>query len=581
MSPQVVRTLAGVAIAAGLLAPSGARALTRVAGDVNVLYRNNGGDAAGVAFRRVTFDQRVNGVLTGDLVGPRLGNYSLSGGLDFLKSDGVARGRDDWRRRLGARMNLLPSAPLTLSAFATRERSSVTGGFVESSRADAWGATASARLLPRGTTQATRERREDDAVGGQTSVTDRVSHLQSLVLGPLAVHANYDFSNRRLDTGAPAVAYRAERHTGRVDERLKLGGLGTLRSWAQIDRERTRTRSGAEPERGLDNEAVSHELETPIGGHASLRQAYSDEIYRSSAGGSANSLRFRIAEERFDGHVAAGQANEVRALLRGQYSRVERQPDLWLASALAELRPTRGEGWRASPRAGLNVFAGGVGDGRSAGEIVGLLLARRTPTASIELDAGRERTRASGYTGRLQGDGLRGFSPRQSGTQRVHSIRGGTSLARGPAAFRQDYEFQQVRNTTLGLDYDAHRVSGSFTYRVNERLWTDVSGDYQSTDQGGLYFGGLRQSVTGTLSVGARPGGSTEISGRGSYGRVPSGNRESFWLFENTLAHRVGQLELQFLYRNEKRASDPGFPDVGRRERLFEFRLARRFSGLR
>jgi len=138
-----------------------------------------------------------------------------------------------------------------------------------------------------------------------------------------------------------------------------------------------------------------------------------------------------------------------------------------------------------------------------------------------------------------------------------------------------------VRNTTLGIDYDQHRVSGSFSYRVHERLWTDVSGDYQSTDQSGLYFGGLRQSASGTLSVGWRPAGSLVLLSRGSYGRIPRGSRESFWLLENSVTYRVAKLDLQLLQRNEKRATDPDLPDLGRDERLIELRATRQFSAYR
>jgi hypothetical protein len=568
----------GAAALAASICPGMAAAATRVGGDVNLLYRHDGGEALGVAFRRVTFNRRANATLSSDLMGPRLGNYQLSGGLDFLSSDGAGRGRDDTRRRLDARVQLLPRSPVSLTGFYSLVRSSVSGGFLESSHADAWGGSAAARLLPRGTTQAERERREDDALGGTVSLTDRVHHTQSLVLGPLAMNANYDFSNRRLDAAAQAVSYRAEHHTGRVDEQLQLGALGRLRSWVQLDRERSRTLRGSLPERGFDNEATSAELETPLGKRASLRQAYADELYRYSTDGNPSSLRFRIGEERFDGRLRAGERHDVRLLVRGQYNRTERQPDLWLASALAEFQPTKPDGWSVSPRAGANVFAGGVGDGRSAGEILGVRVALHRPTGSFELEGGRERTRANGLTGRLDGDGLRGFSVRQSGTQRVHSVRVAASLARGAAAFRQDYEFQQVRNTTLGIDFVTHRATGSVTYRVNERLWTDLSGDYQSTDQSGIYFGGLRQSVSGTLSVGARPGAGVEVSSRASYGRVPSGARESFWLMENSILYRIARLDLQLLQRNEKRASEPGFPDVGRSERLYELRATRQFA---
>lgn len=567
--------LAGALLLGG---PSAASAATRFGGDANVLYRNSGGHAQGIAFRRVTFDQRLNASLNGDLVGPKLGHYLISGGADFLNSDGVSSSRNDVRRRMHSRLTLLPRSAVSVSSFYTLERSSVRGGFLESSRADAYGASAAARLLPRSTSTAERERREDDAVGGQVAMTDHVSHQQSVSLGNLSLNGHYDFSNRRLDANAPAVSYRAERHTGRVDEQLKLGRLGLLRSWWQLDRERSRTLRGALPDRGLDNQAASGELETPLGARASLRQAYSDELYRSTTAGVPTSLRFRIAEERFDGRTRANAGNDLHLLVRGQYNRVERQPDLWVASAIGELLPSRPEGWSVSPRAGVNVYSGGAAGGSGAGEVLALGIARRSPNASLQIDAGRERTRGSGYTGRLQGDGLRGFSPRQSGTQRVHSVRVATSFGRGALAFRQDYEYQQVRNTTLGIDFDMHQVGGSFSYRVNERLWTDLAGDYQSTDQGGVYFGGLRQSVTGTLSIGWRPGGSFEVSSRASYGRIPTGTRESFWLLENSLGYRLAKLDLQLLQRNEKRASDPGFADLGRDERLFELRATRRFD---
>lgn len=574
--PRKVNAIAGCALLLAVACP--VAAATRFGADANLLYRNDGGHAQGIAFRRVTFDQRLNASLTGDLVGPNLGHYLLAGGADFLNSDGVSTSRNDTRRRLNTRVTLLPRSPLSLSSFYTLERSNVRGGFLESSRVDAYGASAMARLLPRSSSTAERERREDDAVGGQVAVTDRVSHQQSVQLGALSLNGHYDFSNRRLDAAAPVVSYRAERHTGRVDEQLKLGVLGQLRSWWQLDRERSRTLRGALPDRGLDNQAASGELETPLGPRASLRQAYADELYRSTTAGVPTSLRFRIAEERFDGRMRAGASNDLHLLVRGQYNRVERQPDLWVGSAIGELLPSRPEGWSVSPRAGVNVYSGGTAGGEGAGEVLALGVAQRSPNASFELEAGRERTRGSGYTGRLQGDGLRGFSPRQSGTQRVHSLRVATAFARGALAFRQDYEFQQVRNSTLGIDFDMHRVSGSCTYRVNERLWGDVAGDYQSTDQGGVYFGGLRQSVTGTLSLGWRPGGAFEISSRASYGRIPTGSRESFWLLENSLGYRLAKFDLQLLQRNEKRASDAGFADIGRDERLFELRATRRFD---
>jgi len=573
-------TAVGAVLALAVVAAP-AWAATRLGGDVNLLYRRDSGTAAGVGFRRVTFDRRATGVLTGDLVGPRLGHYQLLGGLDFLSHEGVTRTRHDTRRRMDARVQLLPRAPVSLSSFYTLERADVSGGFLETSHADAWGANASARLLPGGSTQGGRERREDDGLGGQNSVTDRVTHVQSLILGPLSMHANYDFSNRRLEATGQGTAYRAERHTGRIDEQLAVGALGRLRSWVQLDRERNWALRGPLSSHGLDNRAVSTELETPLGRRATLRQAWTDERYRYESAGTPASLRFQIAEERLDARFDAGRRAELGLRVRGQYNHTERQPDLWLGSALGDLRSKRAEGWTGSARAGVNVFKGGLGDGLNAGEIVGFLIGYRRPGGSIELDAGRERTRSNGYSGQLQSDGLRGFSPRQTGTQRVHTVRLSTSLPIGVAAFRQDYEFQQVRNTTLGIDYDQHRVSGSFSYRVHERLWTDVSGDYQSTDQSGLYFGGLRQSASGTLSVGWRPAGSLVLLSRGSYGRIPRGSRESFWLLENSVTYRVAKLDLQLLQRNEKRATDPDLPDLGRDERLIELRATRQFSAYR
>ncbi|MBI5710052.1 MAG: hypothetical protein HZC42_07080 [Candidatus Eisenbacteria bacterium] len=549
----------------------------RLGGGVSALYRHDSGTLLGRSFRNIYFDRRLDLGLGGNLLGPRLGNYQLATGLDFLSQKGPDGTHDDTRPRLEGRLNLLPQSPVTLTSFYAGNWSNQPVASLQSARSDSWGGGVGSRILPRGTSSFDYEKREDHLGGALDAArTWRAHHGQSVVLGPHALNASYDYTERRQSSGLARLDFDTRRHTGRLDGHLDLAALGKLDSWLQLDRENARTIAGTLPDRTLENRAASGNLETRLGARATLRQSYSDETWRSSAAGTPTSLRFRIAEERLEGRRHAFGTSDLRALVRAQFNRVERQQDLWLGSALAELEHPHPGHVVVSPRAGLNVFSGGFGDGLHAGEALGLALRIEARGVALQLDGSRERTKGTGLRGRLEA-GTAGYSPRQVGAQRVHAARAGLSFAAGRLAVSEDFEFQDVENTSLGIDFTTRRVHASASYRFSDRLALDAGGEYSTTENGGIYFSSDYRSASGTLALTARPAGALELRSRGTYGRVPAGAREAYWQIENNLAWHFPSLELSLLHRAERRAPEAAAFDLSRTERLLELRATRNF----
>jgi hypothetical protein len=573
------RLAAGLAIA-GLVGVAGAAhaAQQRLGGSVAVLYRRDSGTMLGLPFRTAYLDTRVDLGTGGTLVGPRLGNYQLTGGLDLLRNSGRNATRNDTRSRLGGRVNLLPLSPLTLTSFYDGGWSNATPATLQYDRSDAWGGGAGARLGHWSTTSADFEKREDHYASALNSArTVRAHHGSSIQRGRHALNLNYDFTDRRLASGLAGLDYGTRRNTARFDTHLGLGVMGDLGSWLQFDQERSRTLTGSLLDHTLENRAANVELSTPLGKRSSVRHSFADQTYRYSTPGQPTSLRFQIAEQRLESRHAAGPALDLHGLVRTQFSRVERQPDLWLVTAVADLEHPHPGFVTVIPRAGVNVYSGGIADGTHLGENLGLTVRLRGEAASLELGVGRDRTKSTGLGRRMDGGSVSGFSPRQAGAQLVHAARAALSGGAGRLAYGADYEFQRIENASLGLDYGTHRVHGSTSYRVSDRLSLDAGGDYTTTDNNGVYFSSDYRSVSGTLAASARPSAALELRARGTYGRAPAGPRESYWLSENSMIYRFPELELALLYRAETRTPEGALAGLNRSERLLELRATRRF----
>lgn len=571
--------IALVATAAPEPACAAARQPHRFFGSLGTFYRNDRGAAAGRSFRHTYLDRTFELGVGGSLLGPRLGSYSLTGGLGWLGQKGDGPRRDDARQRLDARVQLLPQSPVTFNSFYTGGRSNLPESSFESARADGWGGGVGARLL-RGAQSSLDWEKRDERFGGALNTTRslRAHHGQSVVVGPHQANATWDYLDRDLDAGLAAIRERTRRHTGRADTRLDLGRAGRLGAWFQYDRERAEAVRGLLDSRAMDNVATNLAHEIPLGTAATLTQGFTDQIYRFASAGRPNSLRFQIAEEKLEARRAVGAGSSLRALARAQFNRFERQQDLWLVTALAELEPRRGTGISVAPRAGVNWYSGGLGDGSEAGEVLGVTLRARDGAASLEVTGSRERTKGTGLRNRLDGGGA-GYSPRQVGAQLLHTLHVSSAWGRGPVALGADYEFQRVENATLGLDFLTHRMHGSLSWRASRRVSLDAGADYSTADNEGVYFQSDWRSASGTLTATLWPASTLELRSRGSYGRAPSGSREAFWLVDSFAAWHFPMLELGLLHRLERRAPRAGAFDLAREQRLLEFRLTRRFTG--
>jgi hypothetical protein len=572
-------TAAAALLAAAAPAWPQARLPHRFSGSAGAFYRRDAVETLGRSSRQTYLDRVLELGVGGDLLGPRLGNYSVTGGLDWLARQGEGAKRDDARQRLDARVQVLPQSFVTGNAFYSGGRSNLAASSLESARSDGWGGGLGARLLRGGQSSIDYEKR-DDRFGGalNTARTLRVHHDQGLTFGPHGLNAGWDFLDRDLESALSRIEERTRRNTGRADGRLALARAGTLGAWFQLDRERARPVRGPIAGRALDNLAANAVHEVPLGARTRLTQSWTDQLYRSGGPGPPTSVRFQIAEEKLESRIPTNWNFELRNLYRVQFSRFEGQKDVWLATWLAELAPRRSTGVSLSPRAGLNFYSGGVGDGHDLGEVLGLTLNARGGPASFELSGGREKTRGIGLRGRIDGRSA-GFSPRQVGAQLIHTLHAAAGFAAGPFATNGDYEFQRIQNTTLGLDFLTHRVHGAANWRASQRLSVDVGGDYSTADNQGIYFQNDWRSVSGTLAATLRPTAATELRSQGTYGRVPGGSRETYRLLENTAAWHFPMLELALVHRLERRAPGPGAFDIARAERLLELRATRRFSG--
>jgi hypothetical protein len=544
-----------------------------------MLYRRDTGTMLGLPFRSSYFDTRLDLASGGNLLGPRLGNYQLTGGVDFLRQGGEVGSRDDARSRLGGRVNLFPLSRVTLNSFYDGGWTNATPATVQYQRSDAWGAGVGTRLLPSSTTSADFERREDHYSTALNSArTARAHHGSSYQFGPHGVNLAYDLTDRRITSGVSALDYRTRRDTGRLDTHVLAGWLGTFGGWFQADFERSRTASGTLPDHSLANLAANVDLDTRLAARTSMRNSYADQSFRYETDGAITSLRFQIAESRLEGRRSAATNLDLHGLVRAQFSHVERQPDLLLATALTDLEQPRPSALAVIPRGGANFYSGGIDDGNHFGEILGLTARARLRVTTLEFGASRERTKSTGLRGQSNG-GYTGYSPRQAGTQLVHTARAAISSGAGRGALGADYEFQRVENSSLDLDYDLQLIHASASYHVNDRLTLDAGAEYSTTDNSGIYFTTDYRSVSGTLAMTARPMRAMDLRLMGTYGRVPAGARETYWLSENTLAYHFPQLELALLYRAEQRAPETGMVESGRTERLLELRLTRSFFG--
>ena len=574
---------AGLAVAVAactLPAQAATRAPTRVYGKAGAFYRRDAGTALGHSFRSLYLDRRFDVGVGGALLGPRLGNYSLSGGAGLLTQQGAGPARSTARGRADARVQLLPEAPVTFNGFASAGRSDVAASSFETARSDGLGGGVGARLLPGASSSLDYEKLRDYFAGRRDDSKNlRAHHSQSLTLGPHAFNAGYDFLDRRASSGFAGVAYRSKRHTGRADTRLALGSLGQLGAWFQLDRERSETLRGNLPDRELDLLATNGDLVTALGRRATLRHSWADQLVRDAIAGPARTLRAQIAEQRLDSRLPLRPTIDLHTLVRTQWSHVGRLEDLWVATALTELAPTRITRLAVIPRAGINYYSGGLDDGRHAGEALGLTLRLRGEGASLEVVGTRDRTKGTGLRGRLDGPSYDGFSPRQVGAQLIHTLRTGASWSAGPFASNADWEFQDVDNTSLDLRFTTHRVHGSVGWRASERLRFDIGGDYATSETGSLSFQNDYRSASGTLSMAARPVAALELRTRGTYGRVPAAARESFSTFDQVAVYRFSQLELSAHFLAEKRDPRAAALDLGRTERLLELRLTRSFLG--
>ncbi len=569
--------LAAVALLSGV-PPAQAEGVRRLSGSLGVFYRRNSG-AVEQARHADYLDQRLDLKLDGTLLGPRLGNYSVSGGLQFLRLKGPEDAHNLTRRRLGTRIHLLPLSPVTLSGHYSRAWSGVAGPSVDTGRSQAWGGTLNSRLLPRSYSAAEVDRRRDEYTAGpQKATTYRLAHAQGVVLGPHSLNLDYNFTDRRQNSPLTGQDYSTRRHGGRADAHLELGGAGKLGAWLQVDRERSRTLSGAAASRRLENTAANLDLQTPLGSSLTWRQSYADETYRFDSSGQAKSLRFQIAEERLEGRRAFLSGTDIHALLRGQYSHVSGQQDLWLATAVAELEHPRPGRLSLSPQAGIHFFSGGLGDGSDLGGLLGLTLRFRMDPTWIELGARTEKTKATGLRGQLDGGSFQGFSPRQVGAQRVNAARASVRSSAGRLFCHADYEFQQIENSSLGIDFMLHSVNGSASLYASERLRFDLGANYSTTDNSGVDFDQDYRSLSSTLAVNIRPLAMLEVRSQGSYGRVPAGSPEAYWLLDNSLAYHFPRLEISLVHHVERRAPDPSRFERGRTERLLELRATRNFS---
>jgi hypothetical protein len=477
-------------------------------------------------------------------------------------------------------VHLLPEAPVTFNGFASAGRSNVPTSSFESARSDGHGGGIGARLLPGSNSSLDYERLVDRFAGQKDESRNvRAHHGQSLTLGPHAFNAGYDFLDRRASSGFAGLEYRAKRHTGRADTRLALGRLGQLGAWFQLDRERSKTLRGNLPDRALDLIATNSDLVTPLGAHATLRHSWADQLVRDAMGGPARSLRAQVAEQRLESRFRVHPATDLHTIVRTQWSHVERLEDLWVVTALTELAPVKTARLAVIPRAGVNYYSGGLGDGHHAGEALGFTLRARGERASLELVGTRDRTKGTGLRGRLDGPSYSGFSPRQVGAQLIHTVRTGAAWSAGPFASTADWEFQDVDNSSLSIRFTTHRVHASIGWRASDRLRFDVAGDHATTENGGISFQNDYRSTSGTLSMTARPLAALELRSRGTYGRVPAGARESFSTFDQTAAYHFTRLEISAHFLAERRAPETSAFGLGRTERLFELRATRSFLG--
>ncbi len=570
---------AAVCLCALAPARAGAGQPHRFFGSAGVFYRGDEGTVAGHAFRQSYLDRSIELGMGGQLLGPRLGNYSLTGGLGWLGQKGSGPNRNDARQRLDARVQLLPQSRVTLNSFYSGGWSNLPVSSFESARSDGFGGGVGARLLRGAQSSVDWEKRDEHFAGTlNTTRTLRAHHAQAVSWGAHQFNAAWDYADRDLDAGLAAVEERAKRHTGRADTRLELKRLGRLGAWFQYDRDRTETLRGPLDERAMDNVATNVNHELALGRSVTLTQSFTDQLYRYSSAGTPNSLRFQIAEEKLDAHRAVSEGSNLRAIFRSQFNRFERQEDLWLLTALAELEPRRNRGFSLAPRAGLNWYSGGLGDGKHAGELLGLTARAGGEHATFELAANRERTKGTGLRNRLDGGGA-GYSARQVGAQLIHGVRTAASWGAGAVSFAAEYEFQRVENTSLGLDFLTHRVHGSTSWRAAQKLAFDAGFDWTTADNEGVYFQNEWRAATGTLAATLRPTSAIELRSRGSYGRAPSGSREAFWLLDQSAAWHFPMLELSLLHRVEHRAPRAGAFDLAREERLLELRATRRFLG--
>jgi hypothetical protein len=122
------------------------RAMRAVADDAD-LARLKGIDPKKIAAVTITLSAGLVG-MGGVLLGPRLGNYSLSSGIGMLTERGTGPSHRTTRGRLDARMQLLPEAPVTFNGFASTGRSNVPSSSFETARSDGHGGGIGARLLP-------------------------------------------------------------------------------------------------------------------------------------------------------------------------------------------------------------------------------------------------------------------------------------------------------------------------------------------------------------------------------------------------------------------------------------------------
>jgi hypothetical protein len=552
----------------------------RIYGSVDALYRNDGGEVQGSTFRSTYLDRRVDLGVGGSLLGPRLGRYSLNGGMGWLRQQGGGPATDDARGRFDARVQLLPEAPVNLTGFVSRGRTSVPADGLRSTSSDGVGGGVGARLLPRSNSSFDVEDLADRFGPFRNSARSlRAHHAQSLVLGPHQFNATGDWLDQRDVAGRALLETRTRRGTGRLDGHVALRRLGPLNAWFQLDREQARSRRGPLPDRDHDNIATNADLTTPLGKRSSLRQSWADQSFRDETGGLRQALRLQVVEQRLDARSRVAATRDLHTVVRSQFSHLRGQADLWMVTALGELEPARAGAFTLVPRLGLNAYSGGLGDGRHAGEIAGVTLRLAGRDRSFELMASRERTKGTGLRARLDGGAYAAWSPRQVGAQLIHALHSAASLASGPFAFTVDHEYQRIENTSLGLDMSLQRVHGSVGLHAGERVAFDLSVDHATTDRDAVVFSDRYRSTSGSLGVTLRPRATLELRSRGTIGRVPSGPREEFWRIDDQIAWHLPQLDLSLHHLVDHHTDRVRVLFQDRTQRLLEMRATRRFQG--